>query len=466
MISSYYLPQKISDKFLARFLKDTTRVGELIDIEGFIIQVPFENEWRKALWPKLSPIAGNFEVRGITPFPEDNFPVLPIIIPAWAKKNVRTGRVEGRVYDLSMFSAGHGRFLIVDKIERVPYKKYITLESSGLHGSVIRDIINQTFPELAAEVFAVYFMSSPSYIGRTGGSAVSILDANSKYYAYNMNAFGEIFSMLKPALRNSKYKLSLSYDGNIETTISLDFKIRYDNLKKAQARKYYRARNSKLWEKSAMTVASVKAQELIQYADVPYLPKKEETVIIDDTYLKDYSLDIGFYVLEKHIQEPAIDEKFVEGFKAQLVRKLEREFPMLVEAMKLGILMDIADVNGFGEHAARVAEAYKRLGADNLVDSAANIYLALFERMEDIMQERIKNELNAAKEHGREKRIINRVLWELNLLKPTGWDYEYFATKLEERGYTKDPEKLLTKLHTEGHIIMKRKGIYYAISNL
>jgi len=465
MISSYYFPQKISDKFLARFLKDTTRIGEHITLEGFIINVPFEN-LRRALWPKLSPIAGNFEVRGITPFPDDNFPVLPIVIPAWLKKNVRVGRVSGRVYELSMFNAGHGRFLVVDEFERISYKKYITMEHTGLHSSVIRNILDSTFAELAAEVFAVYFMASPSYMGRTGGSAVSLLDANSKYYSHNMNVFGEIISTLKPALRKSKYKLSLNYDGNIETIISLDFKIRYDNLKKAQARKYYRARNSKLWEKSAMTAASVSAQELIQYADVPYLPKKEETTIIDDSYLKDYSLDIGFYILEKHIAEPDIDEHFAEQFKAQLLRKLEREFPMLVDAMRLGVLMDIANVNGFGEHAARVAEAYKRLGANNIVESAADIYIALFERIDDIMHKKIKNELNAVKVRGEEKRIINRVLWELNLLKSTGWDYEYFASKLEERGYTKDPEKLLTRLHTEGYIIMKRKGIYYAVSNL
>ncbi len=460
-----YLPKRIDEKFKERFLKSTLKIGEQESFEGFLVKFPGEKRFKSLLWEKLSQVYGVFRIKAITPFPEDGYPLIPVLIPSWLNSRASVARVEGRVYDLSMFSQESGRFIVADKIEKLKLENYLQLEKSGLDGRKIYNIFDSTFSEFAVDVFSSYFLSSPNYMGRVGGNALSILNANSKYYANDFKPFFSIFSEISNILKKDSFNVSLIYDDEIEIKVTPKFKIRYDAMGRKGAKNFYSGRKAKVWEKSAMTSADVKFHEIIRYSDIPYLPTKEEVTIIDDSLLREYSLDIGFYAFENHLRNPEIDEDYVVSFKKELIRKIGGEFPEILEAMQMGVIMDISDINGFGEHGARVKSAWERMDIGG-ISKIEEIYLTSFERLYDVIGPKLRNELAALKHKSREERIINRVLWELNQLKPAGWDYRYFEMKMEERGIDKNVDNIFENLRKEGIVLMKRKGVYFAVANV
>ncbi len=466
MISDYYLPAKISDKYLFRFLKDTDRVGDEIVLEGFLVSIPSANILRHALWPSFSMVCGDFDVMGITPFPMDNFPIMPVLIPKTYRKRARVVRITGKVYDLSMFSSLGGRFLFVEKMESMLPERYFSMEHSGLRPKIIREMIVSSFDGLAGEIFTAYFLSSAIYANRIGGNAISVLSANRKGYATDFSGFREIVGVLNPIFKKGKVTVTLTYEDDMQIKVDAGFKIRYAHMISKQASKYYRMRKSKAWEKSAITEASVRAKSVIMYSDIPYFPTAKEVKIGDTGLLQEYNLDLGFYVFEKHVSNPEIDEYYVENVKSKLLWKLEREFPLIVDAMNLGIIMDMGDINGFGEHAARVINAMERLSYGDPVEETVRLYLGLFERIEDVIGKKVRLKLDSMHVGSREKMLINRALVELNTLKPGGWSYDYFDKKIRERGYEKDTYRLLQRLWNDGVIIKTVGGLYRAVNNL
>lgn len=464
MIEDLYLPIKIGEKYRRRFLKNTTKIGEYMSFEGFLISIR-NMKIREKLWEKLSPIIGDFSVWGITPFLDNNFPLLPVIVPYWLKKRGKIVRVEGRIYDFSRFSNLSGRFLLADKIERMDMEKYLTMEKIGLNGRKIYNIFDSSFPERSRDVMLSYFMASSKYINRIGGCTVTFLKSLSRYYWDDFRAVDDLITKLHPMLKNRSFNLRLIYDKEIDININLDFKIRYQKMNDRNALKFYPARKGREWEKSAMTESVIKREKLIGYSEIPYLPRKEEMdFYLDD--LREYDRDIGFYVFRKHLENEDIDERFVEKFKERFIRKIEVEFPLFSEAMRMGILMDMSDVNGFGEHIARLINSWQRLGLENPEGKVLEIYLTVFERLDDLLHDKLKREISSLGEKKRIERMINRVLWELNTLRPNGWSYEYFEKKMMERGTEKRIDRLFQRLLEEGYIFMKGKDVYLAISNL
>ncbi len=466
MISDYYLPTKISDKFLFRFLKDTGRVGDEIVLEGFLVSIPYANIMRRALWQSFSIVCGDFDIMGVTPFPVDNFPVMPVLIPRTYRKRARVVRITGKVYDLSMFSSLSGRFLFVEKMESMSPERYFSMEHSGLGSKIIREMIRSSFDGLAGEIFTAYFLSSASYANRIGGNAISVLSANRKGYATDFSEFRHIVDELNPIFKKGKVTVTLTYEDDMQIKVDAGFKIRYTHMVSKRASKYYRVRKSMAWEKSAITEASVKAKSVIMYSDIPYFPTEKEVKIRDTGLLQEYNIDLGFYVFDKHISDPEIDEHYVENVKSKLLWKLEREFPLIVDAMNLGIIMDMGDINGFGEHAARVINAMERLRYGDPVEETVKLYLGIFERIEDVIGKKVRLKLDSMHVGSREKMLINRALMELNTLKPGGWSYDYFDKKIRERGYEKDTYKIFQRLWKEGIIIKTVEGLYKAVNNL
>ena len=464
MITDYHLPLKLSEKYRLKFLKNTMKLGKIINFEGFVVSLKNSEYIRDSLWMKLSPIIGDFSVMALTPFPEENFPLILLIIPTTLKKKARIARIEGKLYDLSQFSSLSGRFVLVENMERLNMEKYVLLEKTGLDGRKIYRIFDSSFPEMSRDVFLSYFMASSQYIKRIGGCTVTLLDSLSKYYTDNFKPVEKMLGEIPSLLRKESFKVHLQYDELLEATIALNFKIRYQRMKERNAFKFYSRRMGKEWEKSALTSTKLRMGSLIGYSEIPYLPRSEE-MDISLGELREYAYDIGSYVFQKHIEEKSIDEKYVERFKEKFIRKIDSEFPELAEAIRLGILMDMSDVNGFGEHIARMLNAWERLEFENSDDVVLSIYLTLFERLDDLLHDKIKMKISALGEKKRVERIINRVLWELNSLKPEGWTYQYFERKMKERGIEDRIEKLFQNLINEGYIINMGEK-YRAIANL
>ncbi len=466
MIEELYFPKKIDEKFKERFIKNTLKLGEDAYFEGFLLRFPEEQKFRKLLWERLSPSLGNFKIKLITPFPERGFPAIPVVIPSWLSSRVSVGSVEGKIYDLSMFSSDSGRFILAEKITKIKLEDYMQFEKSGLNSKNIYEIFDSTFSEFARDVFASYFLSSPQYLGRVGGNALSLLNTNSKYYASNFKPFFSLLSSISDILRKDSFNVTLSYEDEIKINVAPKFRIRYEVMSKRSAKSFYSNRKAKVWEKSAITESDIKFHELIKYSDIPYIPAKEEVTIVDDSYLRDYSLDLGFYAFENHLKNPEVDEDYIINFKKRLIKKIGAEFPHILEAMQLGIIMDISDVNGFGEHGARVLSAWERMHVGNEIEKITDIYLTAFERIDDVLGKKIENELATLKMRSRRDKIINRVLWELNQLKPNGWTYEYFEMKMAERGIDNGIDKIFGALRKDGLVIMKRKERYIAVANV
>ena len=460
-----YMPKRVSDRFLARFLKSTVRIGDDVYLEGFVVSIPNEAHLRKILWNSLSMPYGDFRIRGITPFPQDGFPVLPILFPRWLRPCGPVARVGGKIHDLSLYSGESGRFLIVESCESIPLEKYLEYEKPGLNSKNIEDMFDATFPELSKDVFLSYFLSSPIYLGRVGGSAVTMIRANSRHYASSFSPLYDAVNSAHSLLRKDSFKVTLRYDSEVDITVHPRFKIRYDRMSSKSAGKFYASRRAKLWERSVVSEGTTKATSLISSADVPFIPMREEAQIGDLSYFSEYSLDLGLYVFFRHLERPEIDEGYVEGFKARMLSRIEREFPDIVEAMRLGIVVDMADVNGMGEHAARIVNAMERFSLGDPVEMATELYINLFDRIEDVLGQKIRRELASMKMKSRQERIINRVLWELNVLRPEGWSYEYFESKMRERGMEKI-DRIFQMLLNDGIVIMRRKGVYRAVSNL
>ncbi|GEM_PF-2175569 len=461
----HYLPRRISDAYLQNFVRSTLKLGGYFEAYGFLVRIPQERMFRRLLWRSLSLSYGNFTVRGITPLPESGVPVLPILFPEWMHPRGPVVFVRGRIHDFSLYSEGQGRFVVAEEYENRRVEDYLQMEKPGIGAAHIEDILDYTFFELAREAFTPYFLSSSMYLNRIGGSAITVFGVNSKHYAHSFPVFREVISRFHNLLRKDSFKVKLIYDSEFDVVVSPRFTIRYDRMEKDQARRFYQSRRGSVWEKSVVSESSARATTMLMYSDIPYIPTLEEVRIGDLDYLQEYSLDIGLYVFHRHLQKPQIDEGYLDKFKMKLISRIEREYPDIVEAMRLGILMDMGDVNGMGEHAARVVNAFERLGLDDAFNRATALYIDLFSRIGDIFGTKIRRELSSLNLKKRRVWLINRVLWELNMLRPQGWTYRYFAEKMEERGFD-NIERIFNNLLNEGVIYRKREDLYLAAANL
>ncbi len=463
MMEDIYLPRKLGDKLKRRFLKSTYKKGEYIEFEVFAVNLSeeFKRNLRDALWQKLSPIVRDFDIIGITPFPSQRFPVLPVIVPYWIKIRGRTGTFGGKIMEFADFSNLSGRFLLLEEFREFPVEKYLLLEKTGLDGRKIYRIFDSSFSELARDVMLSFFISSSSYMSRVGGCTITFLDTDSKYYVNRFEEFKRAVSSLNPIIHKKRFKVVLQYDEELNVSVSANLKIKYTSMRTRDAEKFYSLRRASSWEKSAMTKSETRKYSLINLADIPYIGRREEGITGDE--FSEYSVDIVSYVIERHLTEKPLDENFVERHKEKFIMILDSEFPLLAEAMRLGIIVDISNINGFGEHLARLISSWQRIG---LGERLQDFYISLLERVDDVLHDRLKIELSSVGEKRRIERIINRVLWELNTLKPGGWNYEYFEKKMMERGIEDRVEKIFNALLRDGVIIMPRKGIYRAVANL
>ncbi len=463
MMEDIYLPKKLDDKFKNRFLKATYRKGEYMEFEGFAVNLPdeFKRNLRNALWQKLSLTIRDFEIIGITPFPSPRFPILPVVVPYWVKIRGKTGTFGGKIMELADFSNLSGRFLLLEEFREIPVERYLLLEKTGLDGRKIYRIFDSSFSELARDVMLSFFISSSPYVNRVGGCTITFIDTGSKYYVNRFEEFKKVINAVNPLVHKTHFKIVLQYDEDIDVSVSSNLKIKYAAMRASEAERFYYSRRASLWEKSAMTSSEMKKYSLINLAEIPYIGRKEESVIGDE--FSEYSVDIASYVIEKHLTEKPLSEKFVERYKEKFISVLDSEFPLIAEAMRLGIIVDIANINGFGEHLARLINSWQRIGLDARL---SDFYVSLLERVDDILHNRLKIELSSVGEKKRIERIINRVLWELNTLKPEGWNYEYFEKKMKERGIEDRTEKIFNALLRDGIIIMPKKGVYRAVATV
>ncbi len=464
MMEDYFYPQSLPEKLKLRFLKNTLKIGEFADFEGFIVKLQNSGIIREALWTKIAPIIGDFEVKGITPFPERGFPIMPIIVPKWVRLKGCCGIVRGKIYDLSQFSKMKGRFLLVENFEIAKIEDYLVMEKSGLDGRRIYNLFDSAFPEASRDVMLSFFISSGIYGSRIGGCTVTLLDSLSKYYTSNFKDVRILMSLLPSILTRNSTKVEVVYDEPMEIRVLHPLKIKYAHLNLNNALRFYPTRRGKEWEKSAITESTIKIENLIGSAEIPFIPYAEE-MKFDVEDLKEYGVDILSFVVKKHLEVPEIDANRMERAKEKLILKIEKEFPLLTEAMKVGIVMDIADVNGFGEHTVRLIDSWRRLGMQDAEEKIMGLYDTLFERIEDVLQDRLRRELSSLDERRRIERVINRVLWELNILKPEGWNFFYFEKKLGERG-VENAEKILKELLQKGVVIEKRKNLFLAVARV
>ncbi len=464
MMEDYFYPQKLPEKLKLKFLKNTLRIGDFTDFKGFIVKLQNDIIIREALWAKIAPIIGDFEVRGITPFPEKSFPIMPIIVPKWVNLQGCCGIVEGKIYDLSQFSDMRGRFLLLENFESMRMEDYLLIEKSGLDGRKIYNLFDSSFPETSRDVMLSFFLSSGIYVNRIGGCTVTLLNSLSKYYTSNFKGVKILMSLMPSLLSKNSTKVEVMYEEPIEIRVSHPLKIKYAHLNQNNALKFYPTRRGREWEKSAITESTIKIENLIGSAELPFIPYAEEMKFnIED--LKEYAVDIASFVLKKHLENPEINANRMERAKEKLIRKIEKEFPLLAEAMRVGIVMDIADVNGFGEHTVRLIDSWERLGMQNAEEKIMDLYGTLLERIEDVLQDKLRREISSLDEGKRFEKIINRVLWELNILKPEGWDFFYFEKKLRERDI-ENGEKILRELLQKGVVIEKRKNLFLAVAKV
>ncbi len=457
-----YIPWKVTDKLKLEFLKTTQKIGDEITFEGFLTHLPAEIWIKERLWNRLSPIFGDFKVLGLTPFPENGFPVLPVVIPEGMKVKGRVVELQGRVYDFSLFSSLEGRFLAAEKFREKRVEEYIPLEKLGLDGARIQYLFSSTFENKMSQVMLPYFISSSRYLSRVGGCAVDFVDTPSKYYSANM---GEIFGMIKnihPILKKEKFTVELEYGERMEVKFRVPLGIRYSLLPPRNALKFYTQRRGREWEKSAVTKSTHKMEEIIGAADLPFIPKKEETMLYD-TEIKEYAVDLALYAFHMHLAKPEVTEEL--GVKRKILKRIEREFPEIAEAMRSGVLMDMSDVNGFGEHLSRVLNSWRRIDETHALERTMETYMLLFERIDDVFGIRIRRELASLGERRRIERIINRILWELSVLRPEGWSYEMLLSKLEERGLEDKAERIVESLRREG-ILIENRGLFKAVDTL
>ncbi|AGB05064.1 hypothetical protein AciM339_1199 [Aciduliprofundum sp. MAR08-339] len=464
MIEDYILPTPLPEKLKSKFLGGTLKIGEHRSFEGFIVRVPNAQHIRDLLWRSLSPKIGDFTIKGITPFPQNGYPVMPVLIPHWVKLNFSFGFVEGRVYDLSQFSPLHGRFLLVEDARKMQVEKYLIGDAPSLDGGKIYNVFDMAFAESTRDVMLSFFMSSGNYLTRIGGCTVSLLTPLSENYASNFKDIESIVKGLNPILTKNSMRVELIYEEPLKVSIRSALRIKYEKMKSSKAAKFYETRRGREWEKSAITDATVKMENLINSAELAFIPYREE-VQVDDSELREYSLDIATYVLHRHVIQPEIDINAIIPMKERIMRKIDSEFPLLSEAMKMGILMDISDVNGFGEHIGRLINSWERLGMGDPLGKVLNIYTILFERIEDALQDRLRSEISALSEKRRFERAINRILWELNVLRPEGWDFFYFERKLEERGIFRNAERIFEELVQKG-IVIRKKDKFLAVGQV
>ncbi len=464
-MSMDYLPLKIEEKFRRRFLKSTLKLGEEISFTGYSVKLPTAPYLRELLWSALGNTLGEFQILGITPFPVSGAPVLPVVYPSWLKTRAPVVEITGRVFDFSQFSTESGRFILAENVRGVPVEKYLSLEKAGVDGKKAESIMKDAFSETTAQVMLGYFLSTSTYISRTGGNAITLVETSSRYYAQSFSEILGITQLISPALRHSEVKLRLIYDDELELSLKPRMKIRYSKMSTGRASKYYSSRKSKLWEHSALTVAPIKLESMLTLADVPFIPTKEEVQVIDPTLLREYSMDIGIFAMQSHILRPEIDVEKTLSFKAHLIEMLERELPELLEAMQMGLIVDIGDINGVGEHMSRLLDSTFRAHGTWAEAQATNLYMEMYRRIWDIHGASIRKKLAFVKKGETEKRIINRVLWELNVLKPEGWDYRYFETKMKERGVENIYRKF-EELRKEGLVIEKRNDRYLAVAGV
>ncbi len=464
MMEDYLLPQRLPEKFKNNFLKNTLKLGEVATFEGFIVSLPNAKILKNEIWGKLSPLIGDFDIKGITPFPDKGFPVLPIIVPYYVRSRGRVAEIEGKIYDFSIFTNIRGRFVLVESWKNRKVEEYMIKEKTGLNGSKIYRIFDSSLADASRDLLLSYFLSSSMYLNRVGGCTITLLDALSKYYSSDFREIENLLRALPQILKKNSMKITLLYDDEMEINVSPSFRIKYGVMDRKEAIKFYSTRKSREWEKSAITKSDIKQENLIGYAELPFIAYQEETGVYDKEII-DYSIDLASYVVEQHLQMPEINEDYIERFKIRFLERMQSNFPLLSEAMRMGILIDMANVNGFGEHLGRLVNSWERLNYLNPQEKTMDVYTLLFERIEDVMGDVIKKKLSALEEKRRIERILNRVLWELNTLKPEGWDYFYFERKANERGI-ENVEKLFNQLYREGIIIERSRGRFIAVSSL
>ncbi len=464
-MEDFLLPRPLSEKFMERFLNPTTlRVGEELTLTGFIVNPSFSEDFRSSLWPSLSPLLRDFKVMGITPFPQRGFPVLPLVVPYYVRVKGRVGEVTGKVMDLSDFSHLSGRFLLVENFQGRKVEDIVTMERPGLDGGKILRMFGDAFEGIGRDTMLAYFLSSSRYLSRVGGCTVSFLEREGEDYG-NPREFSSLVSSLHPILRNRSFSLELVYEDITSASFRLNFPVRYDLLNSRKAMEFYTRRGGREWERSAMTSTSRGFEDIMALSEIPAITYRDEDEVQGEEIVE-YSVDIAAYALWKHMEMPEIDQDFVAKFKGRFLGKMENQLPLLTEAMRYGVLMDLSDVNGFGEHIGRVVNSFQRLNRGNWEEMAMQLILKALERIEDSYQDTLRKRIASMSEKKRLESILNRVLWELNTLKPEGWDFFYFQRKLEERGVDRNAEKILNELITSGYVRRVDKERYLGVASL
>ena len=464
MIEDYLLPRPISEKLKERFTRSTLRVGDSVNLSGFLVNPSFSKEMRVALWDKLSPVIGDFRVLGLTPFPQEGFPVMPVILPKGIGARSRAVEITGDVHELSQFSKYSGRFILVNKLIPRRAEDFLILAKTGLDGGKIMRMFSDAFHGAARESMLLYFLSSSKYSSRVGGCALSLVQLSDEDYG-GTEGFKAVVRKIHPALRRSRIKLELNYDGIVESEVRVNLPIKYQELKPKKALEFYGERRGKEWEKSAMTDIIGGLEDLIGLSEVSLIPYREESYVLDDE-IKEYSLDIATYALEKHIEMPPMDYDYAERFKERFLSKVESDLPLLSEAMRYGVIMDLSDVNGFGEHIARIVNSFQRLSRGNPEEMALEFTVETLARVEDAYQDIFRKRIASIGERERFERALNRILWELNTLKPEGWDFFYFQKKVDERGLNRDAEKILRELVDRGYVRILPGDRFLAVSSI
>ena len=438
-LESYLLPEKVSERFRRAFMERVPlRRGAELSIEGFIIDFSRSGFIFDRIYPRMFPEIGPFVIKGLTPFPERGYPVVPLVIPRDIYVNTSVAEISGKSHDFSEYSGEiEGRFILVENMQKRSLENYLATQKPTLDGIKAERIIRDSFPENTGTVMLPVLISSPNYVNRVGGCGLSLGKVSSKYYDFSIRDVKSVYSSLNPLIRGKKVRVPLIYADLMEIETRVPMKIRYTFFQKSQsAVKFFKIRKSAtLWEKSAFVPVDLKKGDMVSLnilglADVPFLPRKDEIYVVSDE-VSEYSYDIAHLAFYNHLMNPTINPLDVERIKELLLMKIRNEFKTIYEAMINGLLIGMSEIGGFGEHISRVSTALKRAGYEDPLNRVWEIYELFFDRVEDAYYTKIKTTVASRHLRRRLARIVNEVLQSLNILYPDGWKYEWYLKRME-----------------------------------
>jgi hypothetical protein len=500
------------------FISQTSalRKGDFREVEmrGFVISAPshFESVFLAAR-PALERQLGRTSLAMVSPSPTEGRFAIPAVVPkevATAKelRHARFARVHATVLNLENFGGEPARFLMAHELHLMGMEDYFSIAPPTITGKdvmqLLQERLNLDFPEVRLGLLAHMF-SAPPYIGRAGGTGLSLLACEDRSRCLSKRALTDVLEDLRhalpPYLTGRRYSTHLDYLGI--RPLPMRFPVgrlswRFNQTEGSVAEFLVdRTPGEETSELSISTRAVLELRDferdlkemlrrpsdrqvVLSVCDLPILLSRDD-LNRDERALElhQVSEDIAHCVVHSAMVHPntVLEPQDRSRLVERILREIRRDWPDLERCMKHQVVFDLSAQGGLIEHATRAAGAVCRAQGEPPEEAALKVqdmFVLLFTRFYDVLEPSIRQYNAVLEKLDRQRRkrwesdvldVLESAFLELEATFPDGWPYpelERLVLPRVDLGRRRLRERF-EQLREAGEVVEVSPGIFKTI---